>query len=45
MNVYVVNWQGIVYWLVGALVLATLASILPAWRAMRLTVRDSLAYE
>ncbi|MCJ7812720.1 ABC transporter permease [bacterium] len=42
---YVVNWQGIVYWLVGSLVLATLASILPAWRAMRLTVRDSLAYE
>ncbi|HEY4663224.1 MAG TPA: FtsX-like permease family protein, partial [Candidatus Humimicrobiaceae bacterium] len=45
MGAYVINWQGIVYWLVGALVLATLASILPAWRAMRLTVRDSLAYE
>lgn len=45
MGAYVVNWQGIVYWMVGVLVLASLASILPAWRAMRLTVRDSLAYE
>jgi len=45
LGVYVVNWQGIMYWMVGVLVLASLASILPAWRAMRLTVRDSLAYE
>jgi putative ABC transport system permease protein len=45
MDVYVINWQGILYWIAGALILSTLASILPARRAMQLTVRDSLAYE
>jgi putative ABC transport system permease protein len=32
-------------WLGGILALATLASLLPAWNASRLTVRDVLAYE
>jgi ABC-type transport system, involved in lipoprotein release, permease component len=36
---------GIVAWLVFTLVLATIASSLPARRASRLTVRDTLAYE
>jgi putative ABC transport system permease protein len=36
---------GIVAWLIFTLVLATIASSLPARRASRLTVRDTLAYE
>ncbi|HSB03448.1 MAG TPA: FtsX-like permease family protein [Anaerolineales bacterium] len=36
---------GIVAWLIFTLVLATIASALPARRASRLTVRDTLAYE
>src|SRR5215212_4770641 len=36
---------GIIAWLVFTLVLATIASALPARRASRLTVRDTLAYE
>ncbi len=39
------NWSGSVAWLVGILVIATLASAIPAWRASRLTVRDTLVYE
>jgi putative ABC transport system permease protein len=36
---------GIIAWLIFTLVLATVASALPARRASRLTVRDTLAYE
>jgi putative ABC transport system permease protein len=39
------GWSGLVNWLAGVLVLAVLASIIPALRAVRLTVRDVLAYE
>lgn len=42
---YTFSWQGTWLWLAGALVIALLASFLPAWRASRLTVRDVLAYE
>lgn len=42
-NVYGVT--GIIAWLIFTLVLATIASALPARRASRLTVRDTLAYE
>jgi putative ABC transport system permease protein len=37
--------SGIIFWLIITLVLATIASALPARRASRLTVRDTLAYE
>ncbi len=37
--------SGVIAWLVFTLVLGTLASALPARRASRLTVRDTLAYE
>lgn len=37
--------EGAVIWLVISLVLASVASFLPAWRASRVTVRDVLAYE
>lgn len=36
---------GIISWLIFTLILATIASALPARRASRLTVRDTLAYE
>jgi putative ABC transport system permease protein len=41
----VYGMTGIVVWLVGILVIAGLASALPAHRASSLTVRDTLAYE
>jgi putative ABC transport system permease protein len=37
--------SGILVWLFGTLLLAAIASALPAARASRLTVRDTLAYE
>ena len=37
--------EGILTWLFGTLLIAALASALPARRASRLTVRDTLAYE
>jgi putative ABC transport system permease protein len=37
--------SGIIAWLVGTLLIAALASALPAHRASSLTVRDTLAYE
>ena len=36
---------GSLAWLAGILLVAALSSALPAWRASRLTVRDTLAYE
>lgn len=37
--------SGIIAWLIGMLLIATLASAIPARRASNLTVRDTLAYE
>jgi ABC-type lipoprotein release transport system permease subunit len=37
--------NGLVIWLVCALLLACLASLLPAHRASHLTIRETLAYE
>jgi len=41
----VYGMSGIIAWLIFTLVLATIASALPARRASKLTVRDTLAYE
>ena len=41
----VYGWTGIFAWLAFTLALGTIASALPAHRASRLTVRDTLAYE
>jgi putative ABC transport system permease protein len=41
----VLNWNGSLAWLIGILVVASLASAIPAGRAARLTVRDTLVYE
>jgi putative ABC transport system permease protein len=37
--------QGVLLWLTIVVVLAGLASFLPAWNATRVTVRDVLSYE
>jgi len=42
---YVFDDTGAVIWLVIVLILAAIASFLPAWRASRLTVREVLSYE
>ncbi len=42
---YTFSTQGTLLWLAVVLILATLASILPAWNASRLSVREVLAYE
>jgi len=41
----VYSLSGMIVWLFGTLLLAAIASSLPAGRASRLTVRDTLAYE
>ncbi|MEA4909738.1 MAG: FtsX-like permease family protein, partial [Anaerolineaceae bacterium] len=42
---YVFSYGGFVLWFIVVTVLSSLASILPAMNAVRLTVRDVLAYE
>jgi putative ABC transport system permease protein len=42
---FVFSLRGLVIWLGVVVILAALASFLPAWNAARLTVRDVLAYE
>jgi len=42
---YTFSTSGLLIWLIVVIVLAALASILPAWNASRLTVREVLAYE
>jgi putative ABC transport system permease protein len=42
---YTFSMRGALLWLAAVLALAALASILPAWNASRLTVREVLAYE
>lgn len=39
------SFEGVFIWLGAILIIATLASFFPAWRASRLTVREVLAYE
>lgn len=39
------GWNGILGWLALVILISVLASLLPAWNAVRLTVRDVLAYE
>lgn len=43
--VYTFSLSGMLLWLSVVVVLSALASVLPAWNAARLTVRDVLAYE
>ncbi len=41
----VINPQGFIIWLIIVCIISALASLIPAWNAVRLTVRDVLAYE
>jgi ABC-type lipoprotein release transport system permease subunit len=41
---YQYNNQAVIIWLIVILIISTLASILPARNATRISVRDSLAY-
>jgi putative ABC transport system permease protein len=41
---YQYNWQAVLTWLVLVLVIASLASVIPARHATRISVRESLAY-
>lgn len=42
---YIFSSGGLTLWLVIVVILAAVASFLPAWRASRLTVREVLAYQ
>jgi putative ABC transport system permease protein len=42
---YTFSLTGVLIWLALVIVLATVASFLPAWNASRITVREVLAYE
>jgi putative ABC transport system permease protein len=42
---YQVSWSGVMLWFVVVFWLSAAGSILPAWRASRITVREVLAYE
>ena len=43
--VFIFESQGVLIWLVGVLLIATLSCLGPAWNASRLTIREVLAYE
>ena len=42
---YEFSWDGVGLWLVSVLVIAVVASLIPAWNASRVSVRDAIAYE
>lgn len=39
------GWNGTLFWLFGVIIVSIISSAIPARRASRLTVRDTLAYE
>jgi putative ABC transport system permease protein len=42
---YAFSWDGVGLWLASVLVIAVVASLIPAWNASRVSVRDAIAYE
>jgi len=42
---YTFSIPGLIFWLLVVIILAAVASFIPAWNAARLTVREVLAYE
>lgn len=42
---YAFSWVGVAAWLLTMLAIAALASLLPAWRASQVSIRDAIAYE
>ena len=42
---YEYSWGGVFLWLVSVVVIAVVSSLLPAWNASRVSVRDAISYE
>ncbi len=42
---YQFSWPGVFLWLASVVVIAVVSSLLPAWNASRVSVRDAIAYE
>jgi putative ABC transport system permease protein len=42
---YTFSWAGVGAWLAAVTAIAVLASLLPAWRASQVSIRDAIAYE
>ena len=42
---YRFSWPGVFLWLASVVVIAVVSSLLPAWNASRVSVRDAIAYE
>ncbi len=42
---YRFSWDGVLLWLVSVVVIAVVSSLLPAWNASRVSVRDAISYE
>lgn len=42
---YVFSWTGVWAWLGAMMAIAVAASLLPAWRASQVSIRDAIAYE
>ena len=42
---YRFSWPGVFLWLVSVIVIAVVSSLLPAWNASRVSVRDAISYE
>ncbi len=42
---YAFSWDGVGLWLAAVLVIAVFASLIPAWNASRVSVRDAISYE
>jgi putative ABC transport system permease protein len=42
---YSFSWQGVLVWLVVVTAISALASLLPAFRASQVSVRDAISYE
>jgi len=42
---YSFAWGGVGLWFVSVVVIAVLASLIPAWNASRISVRDAISYE
>lgn len=42
---YAFSWLGVAMWLVVVCAIAAGASVLPAWRASQVSIRDAIAYE
>lgn len=42
---YEFSWSGVVLWLAVVIVISAVASLLPAYRASQVSVRDAIAYE